>query len=84
MFQKRVKSDVCVAFGFAATMCQLPEQLLQGMQTKGRRFVGGRCTVVEDDFCIILTFKVLLHVLTGLCLGHSCGTPVMASFLFTS
>lgn len=67
-----------VAFGFAGTMCQLPEQLLQGMQTKRRRFVGGRYIVVEGDFCIILTFKVLLRVLTGLCHGHSCGTPVKA------
>lgn len=47
------KSDVSVALWFAAIVCQLPEQLLQGMQTKGRRFAGGRYTLVEDDFCII-------------------------------
>lgn len=69
--------------GFAAMMCQLLNRSCKVCKP-GEGSLLGKDTQLQKtssmslvtNFCIILTLKMLFHVLTGLCHGHPYGNLV--------
>lgn len=61
-FSREIDIFWFASFGFAAVMCQLPEQLLQGMQAKRRTLADEEVKIQQRRTCISLLTKVCISL----------------------